>query len=273
MHQQTALCYGHAGNIFIDKVMETDERSITDAYGKITEEIYKIANGTSGSHIAGIAAVALADVMIDGWIVSEARLPESESDNGKLLLAYTEESWKRAVQMAETIIREQLSSGVADVNENATQFIVDWILSNRGQFGDKALGTCLGTISEMESKAYIFPSILNQALQKAGYSPRKTLKYLADNNIIASASKSGGGKVYSVTKWFDNRVCRFVCFDLGRFTKSSDPLNEDEAAADMDGFRPIDESQLDQLPFQDDENPFIKDEKKKENFKQEELPF
>lgn len=285
MHQQTALNYGHAGNIFIEKVMQTDERSITDAYTKMTEEIYKIANGTSGSHIAGIAAVALADVMIDGWIFSEGKVPECESDSGKLLLTYTEESWKRALQMAETIIREQLSSGIADVNENATQFIVDWILSNRGQFGDKALGTCLGTIDEMAAKAYIFPSILNQALQKAGYSARKTLKYLADNDIIASKPKANGGKEYSVTKWFDNRVCRFVCFDLGRFTKRSDPLNEDEAAGDINGsgWRTLNDSELDDIPFSDEENPFLKDELNKKkggdgdggsgNFKQEELPF
>ena len=71
--------------------------------------------------------------------------------------------------MAKAIIQEQLTAGVSDVNENATQFIVDWVLSNRAQFGDKAIGTCLGTISSDQSKVYIFPSLLNQALTKAGY--------------------------------------------------------------------------------------------------------
>lgn len=242
MHQQTALCYGHAGNAFIDRLLETDERSITDAYNKMTEEVYKIANGTSGSHVAGIAAVALADVMIDGWIFSEASLPKSEDTGDKIALSYSEESWKRAVQMAESIIKEQLSSGVADVNENATQFIVDWILSNRAQFGDRAIGTCLGAISETDGKVYIFPSILNQALQKAGYSPRKTLKYLADNNYIDVSQKAGGGKEYCVRKWFDNRVCRFVCFDLGSFTKRS--------GTDPDGFISEDEfMKQEELPF------------------------
>ena len=32
--------------------------------------------------------------------------------------------------------------------------------------------------------AYIFPSMLTQALTKAGYSSRKTLKYLADKGLI-----------------------------------------------------------------------------------------
>lgn len=263
MHQQTAQHYGHAGNMFIDHIMESDERSITDNYEKMTNEIYRIADGTSGSHIAGIAAVAFADVMIDTWIFSDAPPDERVTDNGKLEIVYSEDSWKRAVQMAETIIREQANSGISDVNENATQFIVDWILSNRGQFGERAIGTCLGTISEMSDKAYIFPSILNQALSKAGYSPRKTLKYLADNGIIESTPKAGGGKVYSVTKWFDNRTCRFVEFDLGRFVRKSDPLNEDETAKDIQGmnsednrFQQITTDMLDQIPFDtSDEKP------------------
>jgi hypothetical protein len=71
-------------------------------------------------------------------------------------------------------------------------------------------------------------------LSKAGYSPRKTLKYLADNNIITSKKKTNGVAVYSVTKWFDNRSSRFVEFDLGRFSKPTDPLDEDEAAMQRD---------------------------------------
>lgn len=274
MHQMTAQHYGHAGTVFIDHIMETDERSITDEYNRMTEEIYKMANGTSGSHIAGIAAVALADVMIDSWIFGAPKPAEPEADNGKLKISYSNESWNRAVQMAETIIKEQLSSGLKDVNENATQFIVDWILSNSGQFGTRAIGTCLGTVDEDAGKVYIYPSLLNQALQKAGYSPRKTLKYLADNDIIASSTAQDGSKKYSVTKWFNNQTCRFVCFDIGRFTKRTDPLNEEEAAAAMNGgWRQVSDEDLDKLPFND--NPFTKDEKEppKNDYKQEELPF
>ena len=161
--------------------------------------------------------------------------------------------------MAKAIIQEQLAAGVSDVNENATQFIVDWILSNRAQFGDKAIGTCLGTISHDQSKAYIFPSLLNQALTKAGYSPRKTMKYLADKNIITSTPKANGGKEYCIRKWFDNRTSRFVEFDLGRFSKPVDPLDEDEAAeaAGIEEKPKADEWQ--QLGF-DTKSPFEEEE-------------
>lgn len=243
MHQQAPTNCGWAGPEFISRLLATDERTITDQYEKMVEEIYAAANGTSGAHIAGISAVALADAIIDTWIFREGKAEQNgqncdqEAENcyqngekRKKALEIRKESWERAVQMAKAIIQEQLTAGVSDVNENATQFIVDWILSNRAQFGDKAIGTCLGFISSTQDKAYIFPSLLNQALTKAGYSPRKTMKYLADKNIIASQPKKNGGREYSISKWFDNRSSRFVEFDLGRFSKAIDPLEEDEAA-------------------------------------------
>lgn len=259
MHQQAGSNCGWAGPEFIKRVMETDERTITDLYDKMVEEVYRVANGTSGSHIAGISAVALADAMIETWIFSEDVPEQRVSENGKQELIVSPESWKRSVEMAHSIIQEQLAAGVADVNENATQYIVDWIVSNRQYFGEKAIGTCLGIISDTQNKVYIFPSILNQALSKAGYSPRKTLKYWADNNIITSSLKTNGGKEYCIRKWFDGRACRFVEFDLNRFSKQIDALNEDEAAAAQtpqtdNGFRQLDLGMT--TPFDKEELPY-----------------
>ena len=131
------------------------------------------SDGRSGSHIACIAAVALADAMLDEWIF------------------HGEDSGERARRMAERILQEQMTAAAGDANENATQFIVDWIMSNKANFGERAVGTCLGF---MDGKnAYIFPSLLNQALTKAGYSPRKTMRYLGDNGLIAATPKKSGG--------------------------------------------------------------------------------
>lgn len=255
MHQQAGLNCGWAGPEFIKWVMETDERTITDNYEKMVEEVYRIADGTSGSHIAGISAVALADAMIETWIFSETAPTERMSEGGKKELIIAPEVWRRSVQMAHSIIKEQQAAGVVDVNENATQYIVDWILSNRQYFGEKAIGTCLGNISADHGKAYIFPTILNNALAKAGYSPRKTLKYLADNNIITSTAKANGGKEYCVRKWFDNRTCRFVEFDLKRFSKPVDALNEDEAAEEA-GFEQMEFEETPFAPANETELPF-----------------
>ena len=194
MHQDTGKCYGHAGIEFVKRVLELDEEVIRDKYDSISKYLSEKSDGKNGAHIAGIAAVALADMYIDEWFFNGT---ESES---------------RALMMAEKILDIQPSrENSNDVNDNARQYIFDWVMSNRNFFGTATIGTCYGTIDG--NCAYIFPMILNQALNKGGYSPRKTLKYLAERGYIETA-KDGTKERMSITKRFDGRICRFIKFSL-----------------------------------------------------------
>lgn len=269
MHQQAGVNCGWAGPAFIGKLLDTDERTITEKYDEMMQYVYTISNGKSGSHIAGITAVALTDAIIETWIFDNknciAEYENCKFDNGTAAkntkpLEITNEAWERAKLMAKNILEEQMNSQMGDVNENATQFIVDWILSNKDSFGERAIGTCLGMIQN--KKVYIFPSILNQTLSKAGYSPRKTLKYLADNDLIGTQESKDGTKKHSIVKWFNNRNCRFVEFYLDKLAQEKDPLTDEEEIAeqnpfeqqtlpgmDADGFQPIPEGLAGELPF------------------------
>lgn len=276
MHQEAPMNCGWAGPEFIEELIGIDEREICDKYEEMSKYVASISQGKSGSHVAGIAAVALADSMIDSWFFSgenrdqeEAKCDQNDeksdqkSQKRNETLQIRNDSWERAKQMAASILQEQMNSDTGDVNENAVQFIVDWVLSNRLYFGEKAIGTCLGTTSESGNIVYIFPSTLNQALTKAGYSPRKTLKYMAERGLITSVERSDHkGKTYQITKRFDNRMCRFVEFFIGKLSEKEDPLDIDdedeqpqkaepkyhqESFADADGFIPVDDGS--KLPF------------------------
>lgn len=276
MHQEAPMNCGWAGPEFIEELIGIDEREICDKYEEMSKYVASISQGKSGSHVAGIAAVALADSMIDSWFFSgenrdheETKCDQSEeksdqkSQKRNETLRIRNDSWERAKKMAASILQEQMNSDTGDVNENAVQFIVDWVLSNRLYFGEKAIGTCLGTTSESGNIVYIFPSTLNQALTKAGYSPRKTLKYMAERGLITSVERSDHkGKTYQITKRFDNRMCRFVEFFIGQLSEKEDPLDIDdedeqpkkaepkyhqESFADADGFIPVDDGS--KLPF------------------------
>lgn len=264
MHQQSAMNHGWAGPAFIGRLLKTDERDITEKYDEMTQYVYGISDGKSGSHIAGIAAVALADAMISTWIfdnkdcVEEYECNQADSriaEREKEPLKISSEAWERAKQMAKTILQEQMNAAAGDVNENATQFIVDWVLSNKDSFGEKAFGTCLGMM--MNKKVYIFPSMLNQALSKAGYSPRKTMKYLADQGLIGGSIDKDGNRKNSVVKWFNNRNCRFVELYLDKLAPEKDPLVEEDTIAeqmsfpgtDTNGFVPVSEKEAGELPF------------------------
>lgn len=196
MHQATALHYGFAGVDFINKIIELGDKRICELYELMHESIQAASGGKSSSHIAGIAAVALGDFLADSIIFKDIE-PCVEC-----------ESWQRALKMGLSILSMQMDNKEADVNENATQFIVDFINSNVGNFGANNYGTCYGYIEG--DIAYIFPSILNNALEKGGFSPRKTMRYLAEKGIITIENKK-----YSVVKRFGGRACRFVEFNMG----------------------------------------------------------
>lgn len=260
MHQESCMNYGWHGPAFVNRLIGLDERQITDKYEEMLKYVSQIADGKSGSHVSGISAVALADAMIDSWFFQQPVDSNVDNDSKEQrdvdnVLCSLPESWERAKQMAAAILKEQVNSDVGDVNENALQFVVDWVLQNRLYFGEKAIGTCLGTFSESGNTVYIFPSALNQALTKAGYSPRKTLKYMADRDLIASQErKDHKGKSYQVTKRFDNRLCKFVQFSIGKLSEKEDviDIDDEEDAAntppkDKDGFMPVQESF--DLPF------------------------
>ena len=244
MHQQSATDCGWAGPAFIGKILQTDEREIVEEYERMQDYVRGISEGKNGAHIAGIAAVALADTMID-----------------QLFFGGTvETSWAAAQSMAADILVNQVESNATDVNENAAQFIVDWVLSNKAYFGTNTVGTCLGFTSDSGNTVYIFPSTLNQALSKAGYSPRKTMKYLAEQGLISfTVDKATKKKVYSTIKWFGTRSARFVEFYIGKIAESKDAVDDAEELADgksaaaMPGweqqqFVPIDGDD-DELPF------------------------
>lgn len=265
MHQESSENYGWMGPEFVSRIVRIREDDIRGWYDKMQEFVSSVSDGKAGSHVAGVSVVALADAMVDTWFFSGNDQNRTGNDgNQDDPYAFREEmyenleiapqSWERAKAMAKSILEEQMSASVGDVNENAVQFITDWVTSNKAFFGEKAVGTCLGTMSEGGEYAYIFPSVLNQALTKAGFSARKTLKYMADKGLVTSSAHSGGtGKSYQVVKRFDNRLCKFVEFAIGKVSETKDPLDIEDGEAgapapDPDGFVGVPDGEID-LPF------------------------
>ena len=83
MHQESTQNFGWAGPEFIEHVLKVSEKSICDKYDEMLRYVMSIAKGKSGSHVAGISAVALADAMIDTWFFDNQDAPELEADPKK----------------------------------------------------------------------------------------------------------------------------------------------------------------------------------------------
>ena len=104
--------------------------------------------------------------------------------------------------------------------------------------------------------------MLNQALTKAGYSPRKTMKYLAEQGLISAYADKNGKKTYSVMRRFGNRSSRFVEFFLGNLSENKDPIDdmdemdESEVPAGWQQDKQTSISEFTELDSNDKELPF-----------------
>ena len=231
MHQGVDAQCGIAGPEFVKKLIACPKKELINAFKDLNDSIMNLSENLDSSHAADLATVALADALIDTWLF--------KGEDG-----INAESVGRSLRMAKSILEEQLASGSVDVNESAKQYIVDWILSNKEQFGEKVIGTCLGKLNN--GIVYIFPSILNETLKRAGYSPRKTLRHLADQELITVSKGKDGKTRYSTVSWFNERHCRFVEFHLYKIVQTIDPLMDEDKAAEI--YTPTDEDG--DLPFE-----------------------
>lgn len=207
MHQTAGLNCGWAGPYFIEKILEIGSEEIKKRFEIMMAYVHEQANGENGAHTASIAAVALADSLVDQWIFGSTDQEASE---------------ERAKAMAVNILEEQRSMNVEDVNENAVQFIMDWIVSNKNNFGLAVQGQCYGF--EEGGYVYILPTVLAKALASNHFSPRKTTNYMAENHFLVVDSS---GKHSIIKKW-NNKVTRFVKLDITEIDKkfNYEPINE-----------------------------------------------
>lgn len=248
MHQATASNFGYAGPEFVKRVAAVDPESLKERFREMADFVKSVGKGKAGSHVNSVAVIALADALVNDWLFdgTETEIPERQGTIAEHLaekeVQISPASWAKACEMAKEIMQEQMSAAAGDVNENATQFLVDWVSQNQSYFGADTIGTCLGMMSEDGNVAYIYANSMNQALRQAGFNENKTKKYLADRNLITTTQRpSGDGLTYSVVKRFQGKSQRFIEF----FYEKAKWLEEETAMAD--GFVEIDEDT--ELPF------------------------
>lgn len=257
MHQDSSINCGWAGPEFIRHLTEVPEETLIEKYKEMADYVKSIGKGKAGSHVASVAVIAFADALADEWIFEHKTSnfeENSQKTDGKVqkteqmtlntsAFSISLKSWEKAKEMAAEIMKEQMSAASGDVNQNATDFLVDWVNSNQQYFGEDAIGACLGMMSQDNKVAYIYASALNNALKREGFNERKTKKYLAEKGLItAIPRKDNSGETYSITKFFNGKNQRFVEFFLD---KASGIDDED----DDGGFVPLPADAEDELPF------------------------
>lgn len=228
----TAENHGHAGSRFMDKLIGTDNKEIESIHDRIRSSLMSEASDRSISHVDAVATIATADYFASRWIWGET---ESVA-------------FSTALAMSKEILLTQMTDKERDVNEKALLYIIDWIVSNKDRFSEECYGERYGFEEihkeryEKSHVYYIIPSALKAALDRAGYTQIKTLRYLHENEIITQK-----GKAYSIVKYFDGKTSRYIEFD---FDKASVLTSRDYTPNDDD------QMELDELAEVPDDLPF-----------------
>lgn len=224
MYPFTAKNHGHAGAEFVKQLIAHDSADIENVHQYIVDELNENVCDRSISHLDAVATIATADAFASMWIWGQDE----------------ESSIERAVKMGISILMTQPTDRERDVNEKALRYVIDWILSNKEQFADYANGTRYGF--EKQGKYFIIPSVLDEALKRAGYTKKKTLRYLCERGIVSRDERT---RSYTVRASMDAKRSRFIEFDFEKAVQ----LTEEPATETINGFVELDDASERDLPF------------------------
>lgn len=197
VHLKASDNCGWAGPAFMSYVLEQGDDFIISMYEDILTFLQDDTK-MSGAHVASIAAVTVADILAGEAIFNKDNLAENTD---------------RALAMARHIAKDIKDNEPPDVNVSALNFILDWMNMNSIGFTEDARER-LGFVDPY-GNVCVFPTALRTALEKEGFSSRKTIKYLMDEEYIQAGEKDGK-RISTPLKKFNGKPCRVLCFSAAK---------------------------------------------------------
>ena len=179
MYTVTAQHHGHAGAAYIEQLAGADKNKLREARDRIISDLRDRLNTKQRHHITYMATVCLADLLIEQWLFG-----------GDADAAYDV-----AMAMAKDVFKAmETDADAVDVNRRAYEYLCGWVAANRGQFTDDYTGTTrYGYIDKGDAEhVIVFPAILDEALQRGGFSAKKTRKWMAANGKVDTTAEAGG---------------------------------------------------------------------------------
>ena len=194
MHNIVTMNYGVAGPFFIGKLMEElKPHQLQDRHKEIQETLMAMNENHKkiGSHVSSVSVVILVEELISKWLFDEA---------------------DTSIAMGNEILSNLEDMINTDMVEKAYEFIQGWLISNIEQFKGNPRRESYGVMDD--NRFYVFPQILQEALDKQGYSYRKIMQGFGDRGYIDVTYEKDGTKRRSVVKKIEGKACRMVSFDL-----------------------------------------------------------
>lgn len=207
LYAASAQHCGHAGKYFTDRLiaeLKANPGIIYDTYTAIQEELTAAWPEYFSVHIDAVALVCLADFLASQWLFCLA--PEQARDEARALASYI-------------MVRLPNHARISD-SERSWEFLKGWILSNAdridhfgGGYRDARATPKYGV--EDEGYLYLYPAILSNALNEAGFTSQKNFREWASAGLIET-EEYGSERRYRIQKTVDRVKTRFIKVDKNK---------------------------------------------------------
>ncbi|MDQ0340249.1 uncharacterized protein (DUF927 family) [Caldalkalibacillus uzonensis] len=187
IHQATKENFGHAGPLFIRKVLEkldNEPELFKTDYKAIQEKLEEMGQDNISSHLAAVALVCMADYYVSQWVFD---LEE-------------EEAFKEALGLAETVIGQLETAAESDDGARAYEYLLGWAAENHKRFEPEAYPSQYGWRDSRH--IYILSNVFDLVMKEGGFSPRRILRDWGDRNWIKTAEE-GGKRRFKIKEWSD----------------------------------------------------------------------
>jgi len=198
IHQLIKNNYGWAGMDFIAKYLQKIKIEnidwVKNEHQALFTKLHNKFSNIAASHVSVVSIICLADFYASQWVFGE---PEDIAA-------------KKAAIMANYILNQLTEITKHDYLNRCLEWLESWIAQHEKNFKEDAQEV-YGDISELSGEIRLLPSVLEPALRKAGFSPRKVYKELADAKLLKYDLDT---KRFKKTIRFKNMVAKAVVLDL-----------------------------------------------------------
>ena len=180
--------YGHAGRLFVQKLMEIGDEELQARYAGIVRGINGVDEIQDKQRMAA-AALLLADEIADEVIFKD--------DQGRLTF--------------DELRPFLLTTEETSASKRAYEFLIDWIMSNKSRFGTDTQHDFYGVIEG--DWAYVLKSQFDAVMGQQGFSSRAVLSAWNQQGLIQTDER-GGKTRYAIRKQIDGQRAQFIAIKL-----------------------------------------------------------
>lgn len=186
--------YGYAGRKWISFIQGEKPSALKALFEALYSKLSEDKNYEE-KQIASLSMIVLADYLSS---ISIFGLNNTKAE-------------KEALELGKTVLSQMITREETDQTNNAWDFIVSWITTNKYHFEDGTLEPW-GVIekNDIHSDVYIFGNMFNEALKSAGFtSPRGIAQGLRDKGLLIPPER---GNKLQMQKWLCGKNVRCYHF-------------------------------------------------------------